>query len=208
MKVIFLRHGETELNKKRVAQGWTDSYMTKDGIKQIKDVANKLKDIKIDLIVSSPLGRAMRTARENVKHHQVPFLSSSFIMEYNMGSYERAYLDDKQWLELRTKFYVNDFKFPRGESQTIVQKRINRFLRFLLALKKKDKHQCVLVVTHGGIMHSLLIRGVKDKKRRQELIDMRIDNCSTLHCVLKSEKRNPVLEFIEFEHLPKKNESN
>ena len=101
MNVIFLRHGQTELNAARKAQGWCDSYLSPDGEMQIKEAGKKLGNIKIDQIISSPLGRAMTTAREAKKYHDVPFSSSSLIMEYSVGTYEGVSLSSESWLQIR-----------------------------------------------------------------------------------------------------------
>jgi len=61
MKLIIVRHGETEENKKGIVMGHLPGKLSQEGINQIKKVALRLKDEKIDFIYSSDLTRASDT---------------------------------------------------------------------------------------------------------------------------------------------------
>ena len=54
-KLIIVRHAEAEGNKTRRFHGWTDSNLTERGHLQAQRVADRLKDVKIDVIYSSSL---------------------------------------------------------------------------------------------------------------------------------------------------------
>lgn len=64
-KLYLLRHGQTEFNVKKLAQGRCDSPLTDLGRKQAGMAAAWLKghDVVPDKVVSSSLGRAMDTAQ-------------------------------------------------------------------------------------------------------------------------------------------------
>ena len=73
-KIYLARHGETLWNKTQRLQGQLDSELTSLGKIQSLDVANKLVTKNIDLIISSPLGRALESAyicqeKLKVAHH-------------------------------------------------------------------------------------------------------------------------------------------
>ena len=60
MKTIYLvRHGQTYLNYFYRIQGWSDAPLTKKGEKDVFYTANKLKDIRFDMAISSDLKRAI-----------------------------------------------------------------------------------------------------------------------------------------------------
>lgn len=60
MKTIYLvRHGQTYLNYFYRIQGWTDAPLTKSGKEVVFYTADKLKDIKFDMAISSDLKRAV-----------------------------------------------------------------------------------------------------------------------------------------------------
>ena len=63
MTLYLTRHGETEWNVQNKICGITDVELTDKGRAQAKELGEKLRDYKIDLIVSSPLKRALETAR-------------------------------------------------------------------------------------------------------------------------------------------------
>lgn len=64
-KLYLLRHGQTEFNVKKLVQGRCDSPLTDLGRQQAGVAAAWLKahNVVPDKVVSSPLGRAMDTAR-------------------------------------------------------------------------------------------------------------------------------------------------
>src|ERR1700759_4592967 len=61
-KAILVRHGQTANNAARLLQGQQDVALSGTGIRQADALANALSSEPIDLIVSSPLVRALKTA--------------------------------------------------------------------------------------------------------------------------------------------------
>src|SRR6266704_1902525 len=65
MTIFLVRHGETEWNRARRYQGWSDSPLTARGIAQAEAIGHRLRalpEANAAAIVASPLGRARRTA--------------------------------------------------------------------------------------------------------------------------------------------------
>ena len=62
VKVILIRHGETNWNTTQIFRGRKDIPLNEVGLAQAKAVGISLKDIQIDAVYSSPLGRALETA--------------------------------------------------------------------------------------------------------------------------------------------------
>jgi alpha-ribazole phosphatase len=62
INLYLARHGQTEMNKKKVYYGWSDVPIDEDGLKQCKHVAEKLLDIEFDVVISSSLKRAYTSA--------------------------------------------------------------------------------------------------------------------------------------------------
>ena len=69
--LYLMRHGQTLFNVRRKIQGWCDSPLTKQGIKEIENMAEQLKDYKIDAAYTSPILRAKNTAQIILKNHSV-----------------------------------------------------------------------------------------------------------------------------------------
>lgn len=62
-KLYFLRHGQTEMNVAGIYAGVIETPLTAEGKRQAKEAGKAAKDLGIDLIVASPLGRAQETAQ-------------------------------------------------------------------------------------------------------------------------------------------------
>ena len=62
MKFYVVRHGQTDWNAKGRIQGKTDIELNEIGIEQANKLKELIKDYNIDLIISSPLKRARKTA--------------------------------------------------------------------------------------------------------------------------------------------------
>src|SRR5260370_849747 len=65
MTILLVRHGETEWNRARRYQGWSDSALTARGIAQAEAIGHRLRALPEAAaagIVASPIGRARRTA--------------------------------------------------------------------------------------------------------------------------------------------------
>ena len=64
MKIILVRHGESEGNIKHLPQITSDTSLTEEGIKQAKEVAKKLQEFNISKILCSDMLRAKQTCKE------------------------------------------------------------------------------------------------------------------------------------------------
>ena len=62
MKVYFATHATSKDNEAGIASGWKDVELSELGIQQAKELEERFKDIKIDLICCSDLKRAVDTA--------------------------------------------------------------------------------------------------------------------------------------------------
>ena len=63
--LYIIRHGQTELNTKMLMQGRSDYPLNETGLAQAEESAGRLAamGVKIDKVYTSPLKRAVRTAR-------------------------------------------------------------------------------------------------------------------------------------------------
>lgn len=62
MKLYVIRHGQTEKNLLKVVHGQTESNLTSDGIKKTQELKKEVDNLHIDVVISSPLSRARKTA--------------------------------------------------------------------------------------------------------------------------------------------------
>lgn len=63
IKLVLLRHGESEWNKKNLFTGWTDVDLSEQGVKEASEAAKYLKEagFTFDVAYTSVLKRAIRT---------------------------------------------------------------------------------------------------------------------------------------------------
>ena len=63
MKLVLLRHGQSEWNLENKFTGWTDVDLTEKGVAEAKNAGKLIKSekIKIDLVFTSVLKRAINT---------------------------------------------------------------------------------------------------------------------------------------------------
>ena len=62
MRLILIRHGQTDWNVRHIVQGKNDLPLNRTGVAQAEDIGNFLKEREISAIYSSPLRRAYQTA--------------------------------------------------------------------------------------------------------------------------------------------------
>jgi probable phosphoglycerate mutase len=88
----LVRHGETEWNRTYRIQGAeSDIPLNELGLEQAKNLALRLKTEKIQAIYSSPLQRALHTARAIAGYHQMEVTSLPALKEIRVGQLEGAY---------------------------------------------------------------------------------------------------------------------
>ena len=153
MRLILVRHGETEWNIRNRVQGQKGVPLNRKGKEQAKKVGLRLKNEQIDAIYSSDLTRARQTAAEIAKFHRVPIHYDRLLRERSFGKFEGMLVNE--WRKIRDKSSLPAYLYrpPGGESYVDLQKRINKFLT---SIKKKHGKHTVLVVSHGGVIRTFI----------------------------------------------------
>lgn len=85
---ICLRHGATDWNRQGLFQGRTDNPLNDDGIAQAHAAAEKLRDLQLAHVVSSPLLRAVQTAEIIASVADRPVALDQGLIELDFGSFE------------------------------------------------------------------------------------------------------------------------
>src|SRR5690349_17933268 len=89
MRLILVRHGESEWNRTGRYQGQEDAPLSELGLRQADALANRLKNESLDAIYTSPLQRALRTAEAIARFHpQVPFREDKALYEIHHGVWQ------------------------------------------------------------------------------------------------------------------------
>ena len=61
--IYIIRHGKTAMNHANLLQGRSDIPLNEEGILQAQEAKEKLADVAFDAVYTSPLIRAVQTAR-------------------------------------------------------------------------------------------------------------------------------------------------
>jgi len=153
VKIILIRHGETFWNVEDKIQGLHDSPLTPLGAKQAEKIAERLKNEKIDVLLSSTLGRAKQTAKivrdliDGLHSKEILTFSELNEMDYGMltGMTRQEVAEKKllpRWYLLRYLSRCKD-----GESVMEKKKAVKNFLKNIL---KEHPGRNMLIVTHAG----------------------------------------------------------
>ena len=128
-ELILVRHGETLHNVNRITQGWSDSDLSDRGREQVQRVAERLKDMQPTALYSSPLGRAMSTARAIAEATGLEIVPLDDLREMNYGLWEGgAFIDIREEDEEIYRRWIadEDCPCPEGESHADVRRRMLR----------------------------------------------------------------------------------
>lgn len=161
MKLYLVRHGETDLNKRHVLQGQTDSELNAYGRELARLTAEGLKDISFDMAFTSPLRRAKETAQIILGERHTPLMEEPRIQEIGFGDFEGlCYL--REGGNIPDKTFLNFFEKPEeyrtppnGEPLEAVIRRTGNFLEELLSVKEYGD-KTILVSTHGCALKAIL----------------------------------------------------
>ena len=147
MKLILVRHGESEANANHILQGQTEGKLTKKGIEQAKKVGKELKEkYKIDMVFCSPLKRTIETLNCILDEYPIEgeIFMSKLLMERDFGEYSEMETQLIDWEEMDKDNKINE---ELGiESLANLKKRSELFLEDL----KLEDAKTVLVVSHSG----------------------------------------------------------
>jgi len=158
--IYLVRHGETDYNRNGIVQGrLIDSDLNETGRIQAEAVGNRLAEISIDALYSSPLKRARQTTEAIAVHHSdVPVYERTELEEMCWGVLEGRPINGSSKNELERIYQIwddGDFSFSveRGESILDVRERGLRVIKEILT-----HHQggTVMIVTHGRFLRVLL----------------------------------------------------
>jgi len=157
MKILLLRHGQTEWNALKKYQGHMDIALNDAGRAQAEKLARYLRcNEKIEAIYCSDLSRSRETAEIIARELQLSIQVDERFREIGFGDWEGMTYEEvsRMYPEEYTKWFNNNLtiKVPGGES---IDDLLARTLPSLGDLAQRHAGT-VLVVSHGGLIKTLL----------------------------------------------------
>jgi broad specificity phosphatase PhoE len=180
--LYLVRHGRTAGNVHQLLYGATDDPLDARGHRQAHLIAERLRrEVRADALLSSPLARALTTARIIGERLELGSVVRPELSEMDFGEIEGLTVAriEAEHPELARRMYdVDDdeFGWPGGESRRDFHDRV---LRAFQAILLDYPHRQVVVVAHGGVIGSFLaqIHGVTPNDWRL----FHLVNCSLTH---------------------------
>ena len=151
--VLLVRHGATEWNETKRAQGQADIPLSARGRAQADDIAAELADWDISAVYSSDLQRAHATARAIASRHGLEVGTDPGFQEVDQGEWTGLTTAEikERWPELWGPARHYSAR-PGGESPGEVR---NRALAALRRVVETHPDGMVVVVSHGGTIRWL-----------------------------------------------------
>ena len=178
MRVILVRHGESEGNQQGMIQGRLESPLTARGLRQCLALAAALSEFPVTQVYTSPALRAQNTAGVLAGHFTCPITTDERLHERHFGLLQGLTLDEarRQYPAAMRQLSVGDPlpRIPQGESVAEVS---HRLLDFFKTLPLSDADDAVAVVTHGAALEILLWQ-LKGAAPGEELSRYGQQNCS------------------------------
>lgn len=170
MKIYFVRHGETSWNKEKKLQGRTDIPLNDAGIRLAYTTSEAMKDIPFDIVYSSPLKRALKTARILSENRGLEVLTDQRLIEMAFGDGEGQVLAGlRAHPELKIHNFIhNPAAYIPSESGETFEQLYERCQSFIdeVIIPAEKKYNCMLLVGHGamirGMIHCINNRPTKD----------------------------------------------
>ena len=162
--LVLIRHGQSLWNAENRFTGWTDIDLSKKGEKEAKEAGEKLENVAFDVVHTSALMRAQRTAEIIIKHNKIsqdiPTYKDERLNERHYGSLQglnKTETAEKYGAEQvhiwRRSF---DISPPDGESLKMTAERTLPYFKEEV-LKHLDEGKNVLISAHGNSLRSIVM---------------------------------------------------
>ena len=184
-KLMLIRHGNTAWNVDEIFRGRADVELNESGIKQAELLAKYLEDVPLEVVYSSPLKRALKTAEIIAGPRGVGVRPSQELIDFDYGEWQGISHDTvkdryralyEKWL---TKPHL--VKITKGESLNDVKKRA-----VSLVNQVTSRHQgIVALVSHRVILKVIIctLLGLDNS----HFWNMKVDTCGITTFIYKGE---------------------
>ena len=154
MKLLIIRHGESEADILDVHEGRADFNLTEKGHTQAQAMADYVKaHYTIDKLYASPLKRAFQTATHLSETTGVPIITEEKLMEFNNGliaGLSREEADEKYP-------YIPDLPVHASVYEQESKLEFRHRAEFALSqiLSENEPEATIAIVSHGGMINQL-----------------------------------------------------
>jgi broad specificity phosphatase PhoE len=154
--LYITRHGETEWNREKRMQGWLDSNLTENGIKNAVSLGERLKETELTAIFSSPSGRTKATTSLIRGERDIPVIYEENLKEIKLGEWEgKTHSSIKEMYQAQYEsFWKAPHQYTSVGGETFEETRA-RAIQVLNRIKKEYVSGNILIVTHSVLIKCL-----------------------------------------------------
>ncbi|PWU25631.1 MAG: hypothetical protein C5B48_00265 [Candidatus Rokuibacteriota bacterium] len=161
LRLVVVRHAETDWNRQHRYQGWRDTLLSEVGRAQAEAAGRLLAPEPLTAVWSSPLVRATETAAAIAGPQRLPVREDAAFKEMGFGEWEGLTRD-----EVRTRFPAQYRAWadtphlvvpPGGETLSDVRTRV---LAGLERMRQVHDGQMICLVAHGVTIRVLILEAL------------------------------------------------
>lgn len=157
--ILLVRHGETDWNREELFRGTHDVPLNHNGREQARWLGMALKSEKIDAAYTSPLSRAVETAKIVLKSHGIEAMMHEGLLDFNYGDWtglKETHVASR-WPDEHTmwKSHPHSVRVPGGDT---LQDVFDRSFNAMEMLVREHVDETVALFAHR-VVNKLLIIG-------------------------------------------------
>lgn len=145
--IYLIRHMQSVANVKRIAGG--NYPLTDEGIKEAKRLKTRI-EIKPDVLVVSPLIRALQTAQ--ILFPEKEFIIDNDFREIHFGDYEDTLMKDNEFLRMYDTYPSRLHEITHGD---VIKERADKAIIKILDYFPRSE---IAVVCHDTLIRSIICR--------------------------------------------------
>lgn len=158
MKLYLVRHGQVDHNLYKIYSSENED-LNENGVKQANQLREFIKDINYDVIISSPLIRAVHTAQ------LINFKNKPIVIDKRLKERDPRSLNGQAINTINREEYWNYYstiQYGTSENIQLFFERINDFLSDL----KSKSYKEIIIVAHSGVTKAFYsyFNGINDGK--------------------------------------------
>ena len=189
--LILLRHGQSQWNLENKFTGWVDIDLTAKGEIEASHAGDILQKYPIDIVFTSVLMRAIRTAEIALKQagiESIPIYRSEKLNERHYGDLQGLNKDDigKEYGSDQLKVWRRSYDIapPNGESLKMTQERVLPYFHETI-IPELQKGKNVLITAHGNSLRALIAE--LDKMSKEDILELNIPTAIPIVYTLEHE---------------------
>jgi 2,3-bisphosphoglycerate-dependent phosphoglycerate mutase len=189
--LILLRHGQSQWNLENKFTGWVDIDLTAKGEIEATHAGDILQKYPIDIVFTSVLMRAIRTAEIALKQagiESIPIYRSEKLNERHYGDLQGLNKDDigKEYGSDQLKVWRRSYDIapPNGESLKMTQERVLPYFHESI-IPELQKGKNVLITAHGNSLRALIAE--LDKMSKEDILELNIPTAIPIVYTLEHE---------------------